>query len=554
MPSAAGGRASESLQAVRAVFANPALRRVELAFAGSAIGMYASTIAVAVYAFRHGGTTAVGLFLFVRLGLAAAAAPFAASLSDRHPRQRVMLVSDLSRVVTVSGTAVAAAVGVTPLVFVLATLSSILASAFKPAEASLLPALARSPEELTAANVCSSTFDSIGSFAGPALGALLLAFEGPAVVFGLVAATLAWSASFVARVHPPEAAPSAEPTPAGAGERERFAGLAGGLQALREEPRLRLLFGFYGAQALVAGAYGVLVIVIAIELVGLGNPGVGYLEAASGVGSIVGAGLMLLLVARRRLASDLRLGVFLWGAPLVLIGLYPHAWLAVAAVGVVGLGNTVVDVSAVTLIQRTAPEEVAGRVFGLLQSVVVGALALGAVLAPLLVHVAGRRAAVVATGALLPVVAALASRALTTIDRGARVPVEQLEALRSVPFLALLPLREQEALAAALARVELPAGATLFERGDEGDRFYVLTGGSVAIELPVGTKVEHAPGYVGEIALLHDIPRTATVLARTDATLWALERDDFLGAVTGHVRSSSAADAVVSSRVVVSTA
>src|SRR5581483_3213841 len=378
------------------------------------------------------------LFLFVRLGLAAAVAPFASSLADRYPRQRVMLASDLTRVLTVSGTAVAAATGVPALVYVLATLTTALAGVFRPAEASLLPALARSPDELTAANLCSSTFDSIGSFAGPAIGALLLAFDGPAIVFALVAVTLAWSASFIARVHPPEQSAAAAED-AAEGAPERYGGLAGGLRALRSEPRLQLLFGFYGAQALVAGAYGVLVIVIAIRLAGLGNPGVGYLEAASGIGSLVGAAVVLLLVARRRLAGDLQLGVFLWGAPLVLIGLYPHAWLAVAAVGLIGLGNTIVDVAAVTLSQRTAPEEVAARVFGLLEGATIGALAVGALLAPLLVHVAGDRGAVIAAGALLPVVALLASRPLAAIDRGARVPGEQLEALRSVPFLALLP-------------------------------------------------------------------------------------------------------------------
>ncbi|HZT16818.1 MAG TPA: MFS transporter [Gaiellaceae bacterium] len=548
-----GGRLDESLSAVRAVFSNPALRRVELAFAGSAVGLYAASIAVAVYVFHHGGTTAVGVFLFVRLTLASAFAPVAASLADRYRRERVMLASDLGRILTVSGTAAAAVAGVPAAVYVLATLTSILGSAFKPAESALLPSLARSPEELTAANVCSSTFDSVGSFAGPALGALLLAFGGPATVFGLVAVTFAWSASFIVRVRSPDrqAPPADEPASDGG---ERFGGLAGGVRALRQEPRLQLLFAFYGAQALVAGAWGVLVIVIAIQLAGLGNSGVGILESASGIGSVVGAGLVLLLVARRRLASDLRLGVFLWGAPLVLVGLYPHAWLAIAAVGVVGLGNTIVDVAAVTLIQRTAPEEVAGRVFGVLESALIGALALGALLAPLLVRVAGERGSVIAAGALLPVVALLASRPLAAIDRGARVPAEQLEALRSVSFLAPLPLREQEALAAAMTPLELPAGATLFERGDHGDRFYVLAAGSLSIELPVGTKVEDAPGYVGEIALLRDVPRTATVRARTDATLWALERDDFLGAVTGHARSSNAAESVVASRAVVSTA
>jgi MFS family permease len=539
----------ESLGALRAVFANPALRRVELAFAGSAVGMYAATIAVSVYAFRHGGATAVGVFLFVRLGLASAVAPVAASFADRYRRERVMLASDLARVVTVGGSAAAAYAGVPAAVYVLATLSTVFGSVFKPAESSILPALARTPEELTAANLCSSTFDSIGSFIGPALGALLLVFGGPATVFVLVAATLAWSASFIGRVRSPERI-----APAEAEAESGFAGLAGGFRAVADEPRLRLLLGFYGAQALVAGAYGVLVIVVALDLLGMGNSGVGVLEAVSGVGSIAGAALALLLIARARLAADLSLGVVLWGAPLILIGVFPHVWLAVVAVGIVGLGNTVVDVSAMTLLQRSTPEQVAGRVFGLLESVLIGSLALGALAAPLLVHFAGVRWAVVSVGALLPVVSALGRRQLTAIDEGARVPAEQLAALRAVAFLAFLPLREQEALAAAMTRVEVSGGQTLFELGDEGDRFYILTAGELTVELPEGPKVESAPSYVGEIALLRDVPRTASVRARTDATLWALERDDFLAAVSGHARSSTAAEAVVASRAVISTA
>src|SRR5262249_48023914 len=147
-----------------------------------------------------------------------------------------------------------------------------------PAEAALLPTIARSPEELTAANVSSSTIDSVGSFIGPALGALLLAIQGPALVFALTAAACAWSAFCVARVHAPAPGPAGrEVTSSGDG------GLLAGARAIKREPRLRLLIGLYGAQMLVAGAVGVLVVVTALQLLGLGSAGVGLLEAASGV-------------------------------------------------------------------------------------------------------------------------------------------------------------------------------------------------------------------------------------------------------------------------------
>jgi MFS family permease len=541
-------RIAESLGALKGAFSNPGLRRVQLAYAGSAVGLYANAIAVAVYAYHHGGATAIGIFMFVRLAIAAALAPFVASLADRFPQERVMLGSDLLRVASAAGCAVAVAAHSSALVlYVFATLTSVFGAAFRPAEASLLPTLARTPEELTAANVSSSTFDSIGSFAGPAAGALLLALSGPTVVFAAVALTFAWSASFVARVRPDRAA-GAGPDEEAEDTVEEFAGLAGGVRAIRAEPRLRLLIGLYGAQCVVAGALSVLVVVTAIGVLDLGNAGVGLLEASSGIGSIVGAAVALALVGRRRLAGDFGVGIVLWGAPLVAIGLLPRTWLALVALALVGIGNTLVDISAMTLLQRTAPAEVAGRVFGVLEAVIVGSLALGSLAAPLLVNVLGARGALIATGAFLPALAALRRRQLVAIDDGAHIPEEQVAALRRVPFLAVLPLQRLESLAGGAARVELASGATLFEQGDVGDRFYVLDSGVLAVELPEGTKEERAPSYVGEIALLRNVPRTATVRAVEAARLWAIDRADFLEAVTGHARSNASADAIVATR------
>ena len=537
-------RIAQSLGTLRSAFAHPPLRRVELAFAGSAIGLYANSIAVAVFAYHHGGATALGAFMFVRLGVAAATAPVVASLADRYPNQRVMLVSDLLRVCSAGGCAlVALAHGPALALYVLATATSVFGAAFRPAESALLPRLARTPEELTAANVASSTFDSVGSFLGPAAGALLLAAGGPAPVFAAVALTFAWSASFVARVRTSDELATDEPE-----EAEEHRGLAGGLRAVRAEPRLRLLIGLYAAQALVAGALGVLVVVVALQVLDIGNSGVGLLEAASGIGSVVGAGVALALVGRKRLAGDFGLGIVLWGAPLVLVGAVPATWLAIVALAVVGVGNTLVDIAGLTLLQRTAPPAVAARVFGLVESALVGALALGALLAPVLVHLLGARGALIATGAFLPALAALGAPRLRAIDAAAHLPEEQLAALRAVPFLAVLPVQQLEALALAAIPVDLAAGATLFRRGEPGDRFYVLDRGAIEVELEDGAKVLTAPAYAGEIALLRDSDRTATVTVAADAHFWAIERSAFLAAVGGHTRSRSVANEVVAAR------
>jgi len=536
-------RVAESVGALRDVYANPPLRRVQLAFAGQVVGGYAYGIAVAVYAYSHGGAAAVGLVAFVRLTAAAAVAPLAALLADRYRRERVMLSADLVRAALVAvGGVVAVTDGPPLVVYAVALCVTVVATSFRPAEAALMPSLARTPEELTAANVSSSTLDSLGSFLGPALAGLLLAVAEPGIVFFVMAACFLWSAWFIVRIEGPPPLRTAGDRGGGLGE------ALAGFRAIRAEPRLRLLIGLYGVQAVVAGALAVLVVVTALDLLDLGNAGVGFLESASGIGSLVGAALVLALVGRRRLAGDLGIGIVLWGAPLVLLGLWPSTTVALAALFVVGVGNTLVDVAAMTLLQRAAPSEVAARVFGVLESILVGAIAVGSLLAPLLVDLVGTRVALIATGALLPIVAALCRRRLREIDEGAQAPEEQVAALRQIPIFVPLPLRTVELLAMQLDEVAVPAGATVFERGDDGDRFYVVRDGEVAVLLDDDLKVQGPGGYFGEIALIRDVPRTATVRARTDARLWALAQDDFIGAVTGHPRASEVASEVVGER------
>ncbi|MGH3033415.1 MAG: hypothetical protein ACRDON_02520, partial [Gaiellaceae bacterium] len=144
------GRTVESAHALREVFRNPGLRRLELAWASSITGEWASAVALGVFAYRSGGAAAVGLVGVIRFIPAAVAAPFAALLGDRFRRERVMLVADMTRAVAMAGAAAAVLLD-TPagLVYALAGLVSLVSTAFLPAQAALLPSLARTPEELT---------------------------------------------------------------------------------------------------------------------------------------------------------------------------------------------------------------------------------------------------------------------------------------------------------------------------------------------------------------------------------------------------------------------
>jgi MFS family permease len=526
------------------VFRNPGLRRLELAWIGSVTGEWAYAVALAVFAYEAGGATAVGLVALLRFLPSAVVAPFAAVLADRYSRQRVMLTADLIRAGALAGAAaVALADGPVALVYAFAALVAVVSTAFQPAQAALIPMLARDPRELTAANVASSTVESVGSFAGPAIGGLLLAVTSPGVVFAATAGAFVWSALNVARI--PSSPPTREERTEEALHREALAGF----RAIFAVPSLRLVVGLYSAQTLVAGALNVLVVVAALELLDLGRAGPGLLNSAVGIGGLVGAGVALGLVGVRGLGTVFALGLVLWGVPLVLFGVWPATGAALLFLGLLGIGNTLVDVSGLTLLQRTAPPDVLGRVFGVLESLVVGTLGLGAILAPLLVSLFGLRWALVATGLLLPVLAVISWARLRTIDERVVVPERELELLRALPLFAPLPAVTLEHLARSLVRVPATPGTEITRQGGVGDRFYLVDEGELDVAIDGKVVSTLGPGeHFGEIALLRDVPRTATVTARTDASLFALERDEFVSAVSGHPVSREAADAVVAAR------
>jgi len=535
----------ESGKAFRDVFANPALRRIELAWAASILGTWAYGIAVVVFAYEHGGATAVGIVGLARWLAAAAASPFASLLGDRYDRRLVMVSSDLARVVLIGGAAAAAyASAPAIIIYVLAGLVGVAATAFRPAEASLVPTLARTPEELTAANVAASTIESIGIFGGPALGGLLLATTGPGTVFVVTAGLLLWSAFLLAGIprHAKEDFRAREP---GSVVDELMAGF----RTIAGERRLRLLVGLFSAQTFVDGMLNVLIVVVALKLLDTGKAGVGFLNSAVGIGGLLGALAAAALVGRRRLAADFGLGIFIWGLPIALVAVWPNQVFALVLLGIVGIGNTLVDVSGMTLLQRAAPQEVLARVFGVLESLLLLTIGLGAVVAPLLLNWLGTRGALIVAGALLPVLVVPAWPRLTALDRAARVPVEQLELLSRSPIFAPLPASTLEQLADSLEEVRVPAGQEIVRQGDSGDRYFLVEDGTLDVSVD-GRQVQTlgAGDSFGEIALLRDVPRTATVTAQTDAVLYALDRGAFIPAVTGFAPSLSAAEAVIGMR------
>jgi predicted MFS family arabinose efflux permease len=458
-----------------------------------------------------------------------------------------LVATNLGRAAAIGGAgAVALAGGSEWLVYTLAGVAAILGTAFLPAESALLPELARTPEELTAANVVRSTIESVATFAGPAIGGALLAFWSTGTVMLATAGTFAAGAVFVALIRTPKA--GEEPEREAESRRGFLREAVGGFRAIGVDRGLRVVVGLYAAQALLAGALGVLVVVTALELLHRSDSTVGLLNAAMGIGGIAGSLAAVTLIGRKRLASDFGLGIVLWGAPLAAIGIWPHLWVALVALAVLGLGNTLVDVAGLTLLQRTAPPDVIGRVFGVLEMILVAAIGVGAIVTPAVIDLVGTRWTLVVTGAFLPLLAALTWRQLVAIDAASKPPAE-LDLLERIPIFSPLPAPALERLASQLLPIDVPAGTVLIRQGDHGDRFYVVESGRLRVSVDGSPGRELGPGdSFGEIALLRDVPRTATVEAETETRLHALEREDFLEAVTGHPPSARAADAVVGAR------
>jgi MFS family permease len=536
-------RFAASLQALRRVFANPPVRDLQLAGAGSTLGIWAYGVALPVYAYHAGGARAVGLLFFARFVLAALAGPWVGILADRWSRRQVMLASDLLRCAILAGmTATAAAGGDAYLIYVLAVTSTVVAVAYSPAQAALLPSLVNSPDELTAANVVGNTISSVGMFAGPALGGVLLALSGPAAVFALTGALTLWSIAFVLRV--PRDEPPEPP------ERTHFLNeLTAGFTTVLRKPALRVVVGLSSAQAVIDGALEVLLVVLALRILGGGNASLGWLNTAIGIGSILGAVVVAALATRRRLAGGFAIGLLLSAVPLALCAAVSSLAPALVLVGALGAGAIFVQVNSVTLLQRSAENEVMGRVFAVQESLLMAGLAIGALATPGVVGWLGPRGALIAAGSVLPVLLLGLWPSLRRIDDEAVIAEEPLELLRRIEIFAQLPEQTLERLASGATSVSVEAGQIVVSRGEVGRHFYALATGTAVVELDDGTTRELGPGgFFGEIALLRDVPRTATVRALEPLRIYAVEREEFIAAVTGHAPTLAAAENVVATR------
>ena len=544
MTDAREGRLRATVEVFATAARNGALLRVELAWLAFNSAEWGVWLSLTVWAYLRGGAAAVSAIILVQLIPCIFVAPYLGAVTDRARAGRVLFVGLLVMGATMAAVAAAIAVDApTWVVFVLAPVMNLALSVPRPAQAALLPGVVRTPVELTAANVVSSWMENASVLLAPALTGVILGVGGPGPAAGVLAGVTLAGAAAVAGIPGPE--PMAERAEGASLTAEVKASVA----AVWRVPAARTLVGVVASQYILVGALDVLYVVLAITTLGMGEAGSGYLNAAFGAGGLIGVAVTAALVARRRLAPALVAGIVTAAAALAVLGVFPTVAGALLLLGLAGLARSVFDVTGRILLQRAAPPHVLGQVFALLESLMNAGLAVGAIFVPALVGLSGARAALVGTALLLLAIVAVVWRRLRTIDDAADVPQVQIQLLRLSPIFKPLPAPELEALARALEPVDVTAGTLVIREGDEGDRYYVVADGELRVtrDGKEAARLRRGDGF-GEIALIHDVPRTATVTALTAAHLYALEKEPFVLALTGHAVSARAAGALAAER------
>ena len=527
---AADSRAVVMLKALR----NRRLLRVQAAYLVYNIVWWASWIAILVWAFDAGGVRASSAVAVIQLVPSALLATPAATWLDRLPRARALTSGYAAQALTLGATGVALAMDApSPVVVVLAASEAVTMTLTRPVHHALLPEISDTTAELTAANSTSGWAEAAGVFLGPLVcGALIVATGSSGVVLAMAAAS-AVGACVTLRMTTYAPAPRT----AGPAAKQEHLG------TVIRDPAARLLSGLVFALNTLVGLADILLVVLAFDLLHMSAAGPGLLNSAVGLGQIIGAAATVVLVGRRHLAAAVALAAVVAGLAFACSGLASRSLAAVLLIGLFGAGKLFFDIATRTLIQRLLPDRLLLAVFGLQESLMMAAFALGSLVAPFLVEAFGPRGAFAVAGAFLPVVALAAYPGLRRLDAAAQVPPDVLRLLLAIPLLNVLPPRVVERLALEAEPLSEQPGETLVAEGDLGARFFVIEQGRVVVTRQHGLLRSLGPGaWFGELALLRDIPRTATVTAESPVTAWTVERDAFLAAIGAATRSREVAD------------
>jgi len=532
------------LRAFGSLAGNRALLRVLAAYLLFILTEYAVWIAMLVFSYKRGGTAVAGLVAVAQLAPAAVVAPLAASLADRRSPVVMLAGGYLAQVAGMAGTAAAIGAGAPLAAYAAAVFASTAVTTTRPAQSALIPSLAATPDQLTAANVVAGWLEAAGAAAAGLLVGVLISLAGVGSVFAVCAGLGLAAALLVAGLRAPSLAAAGSDADADAST----AGVAQGLRLAVRQPRLRLMLALLTADAVVVGALDLLVVILALTVLGRPPSWAGYLEFAFGAGAVLAATVSALLVGRR-LGGPILAAALGFSGALAAVAFGPGLAGTVILLAVAGAGHCLLTVATRTLLQRSVPPRLIGRIFGVLEGFTMAGLAVGALLVPALAHLGGSRLAVLGVAAVLPLAAVAGGRAVFRLDAGTAVPVVEIALLRSLPLFAELPAPAIEGLAAALRPVRLEAGAVLIRQGDPGDAYFAIAAGELDAEQDGRFLGRYGRGDgVGEIALLRAVPRTATVTAHTAATVYQLDRDLFLTAVLGHAPTRRQAEGITATR------
>ena len=524
----------------------PDIRRLEVGWGLSLTGTFGYTVALLAYAYAGGGASLVAVYGFASTLPAIVVTPVLMSLTDRLGSARTLRATTALRTLLIAIAAGVALAGSPPLVVVLvAAAAHSLSATFRPTQASVLPWLARTPAELTGATVTATIAENLAALVGPILAGVVIVISDAATAITVSAACLALATLSLRGLSVPDGARSTRPTRVAGLVRDAAAG--GAALARIGRPGGMAVLGF--AQPFVRGALLVLMIILALDTLGLDADSVGWLNAAIGLGGLVGGAVAARVIRMSNLARCLVVGVGGWGVGVLVLSAAPTGAAAFAALVLVGLANAFEDAATFVLMPRFLGPELAGRALGAFEVLVMGGMGSGAILAPVLADWVGVRGALVLVGSALIAVTLAYVPAFARIDRDLPPPPPETEVLHEVALFAPLPVVVIEQLATAAEQHSYADGEVVMREGDPGDRFFVVTSGSAAVTVAGQSRPDLGPGDgFGEIALLRGVPRTATVTAAGSLRALSLTRERFLTAVSGNRVSAERAESLATRR------
>jgi predicted MFS family arabinose efflux permease len=519
------------------------LRRLQLGFAGFAFAEHATWLAILVFAFERGGVSEAGVVAVVQLGPAIVVTPFAAYAGDRFRPERVLAVGYAMQSVAMLATAAAMWADRPLLAYAAGSVAAISTTFSRPVMGAILPIVARTPNDLVAANVVTGFTEYVGMFVGPLIAAALLAGGSPASVFGVCAGITAASALLSARVRLRDDGRGVGPS---IDARGVVAEVWGGLRAITEYATLRMLVVLVAIGALTRGVNDVLMVLFADERLDGGGGAAGLLGAALGIGAVIGSIGSAGLIGRSRLLPYLLASALLVAA----------AYFGLAGIDVIvpallmfllfGTAESLLRVTASVGIQRSAPDGVLARIFGVAEGLQMALMALGSLLVAVLVDAAGLSAALAIIGGVTAIAMVSASIRFRRLGGDVPPPPDHIVVrLLGDPVFEPLGAAAVSRLADRVETLSFDRGTVIITEGEPGDRYYLVVAGTVDVTIRGHVvRTMMAGDSFGEIALLRNVPRAATVTCATRVSLLAIARDDFLETVTGHPRCLATASRI----------